>query len=255
MICIMELAEENSDGQIPLTNNPIYGIIGTSKKHIKEYIKGRFMAGQIIIQVRVDSELKEKVSTIFEEMGIDIPTAVRMFFKATVREQDLPFKTKVTKESSEREQVMEYFKNIAFYSPPLHSDAETVVVLPLENGQMIPTSMYVQLITKVPVGKITCWEDIFAFLDRLYNKKIADYPERTLPWQTLNGEYIPYWRIVSQRGVLTDGKGGSRETQKEKLENEKVPILQRGSMTGSYKVDNYKEYMFDFEKLKVISED
>ena len=109
---------------------------------------------------------------------------------------------------------MEYFKNIAFYSPPRHSDAETVVVLPLEDGRTIPTSMYVQLVTKVPAGKTTCWEDIFAFLDHLYNKRIADFPEHTLPWQTLDGKYIPYWRIVSQRGVLTDGKGGSRETQK-----------------------------------------
>ena len=52
------------------------------------------MADQTVIQVRVDNELKEQVAEIYDRIGIDIPTAVRMFFKATVREDDLPFTTK-----------------------------------------------------------------------------------------------------------------------------------------------------------------
>lgn len=51
------------------------------------------MADQTIIQVRVDQELKEQAAAVFDSLGIDIPTAVRMFFKATVRMQGLPFST------------------------------------------------------------------------------------------------------------------------------------------------------------------
>ena len=53
------------------------------------------MAEQIIIQVRVDRELKEQAAEVFDELGIDVPTAVRMFLKTVVREQGLPFGTSV----------------------------------------------------------------------------------------------------------------------------------------------------------------
>ena len=62
------------------------------------------MAKQTIIQVRVNTELKEQVTEIYRVIGIDIPTAVRMFFKATVREQALPFSTKPAREIEQTEQ-------------------------------------------------------------------------------------------------------------------------------------------------------
>ena len=62
------------------------------------------MAKQTIIQVRVNTELKEQVAEIYKIIGIDIPTAVRMFFKATVREQALPFSTKPTTELPQKKQ-------------------------------------------------------------------------------------------------------------------------------------------------------
>lgn len=62
------------------------------------------MAKHTIIQVRVNTELKEQVAEIYKIIGIDIPTAVRMFFKATVREQALPFSTKPARELSQKKQ-------------------------------------------------------------------------------------------------------------------------------------------------------
>lgn len=215
------------------------------------------MADQTIIQVRVDNELKEQVAAIYDRIGIDIPTAVRMFFKATVRDDDLPFSTKgkaePTKEPTQAEQLMQYFKGIVMYESPLASSDDTVVVLPLENGYEIPTSMYAQLVDIVPAGKITCWEDIFAFLGKLYNKEVS-YPERSLPRIDTANRSIPYWRVVSKQGVLGDGRGGNKETQKEQLVKEGIPVVQRGSIAGSYKVQNYKEYMFNFDRLKVVRE-
>ena len=68
-----------------------------------------------------------------------------------------------------------------------------------------------------------------------------------------NSADIPYWRIVSEIGVLGGGRGGSREAQKDKLIEEGVPVVQRGKLEGSYKVDNYKEYLFDFNTLKAVN--
>ena len=211
------------------------------------------MADQTVIQVRVDNELKEQVAEIYDRIGIDIPTAVRMFFKATVREDDLPFSTKgKEKEPTQAEQLMQYFKGIVMYEPPLASDENTVVALPLENGYEIPASMYVQLVDIVPAGKITCWEDIFAFLGKIYGKEVS-YPDRSLPRIDTANRSIPYWRVVSKQGVLGNGHG-SKETQKEQLIKEGIPVVQRGTIEGSYKVKDYKEYMFNFAGLRIVRE-
>ena len=37
------------------------------------------MAEQVLVQVRVDKKLKEEVSEIYEMLGLDLPTAFRMF--------------------------------------------------------------------------------------------------------------------------------------------------------------------------------
>ena len=57
------------------------------------------MTEQTMLQVRIDNKLKEEAAAVFEQIGIDIPTAVRMFFKAAVREQRLPFNTDTFSES------------------------------------------------------------------------------------------------------------------------------------------------------------
>lgn len=39
----------------------------------------------------VDENLKNKTAEIFESLGIDIPTAIRIFFKRAVAEKGIPF--------------------------------------------------------------------------------------------------------------------------------------------------------------------
>ena len=125
------------------------------------------MADQTVIQVRVDNELKEQVAEIYDRIGIDIPTAVRMFFKATVREDDLPFTTKgktaEQKEPTQAEKLMEYVKGIMMYEPPLASDENTIVVLPLENGYRLPCmrSLWISFLPeRSPAGRTSSpsWE-------------------------------------------------------------------------------------------------
>ncbi|MCX2717449.1 type II toxin-antitoxin system RelB/DinJ family antitoxin [Helicobacter sp. MIT 21-1697] len=45
-----------------------------------------------LVQVRVDKKLKEEAEELFNELGLDTTTALRMFLKAAVREQKIPFK-------------------------------------------------------------------------------------------------------------------------------------------------------------------
>ena len=44
-----------------------------------------------IIQVRVDDELKKEVTEIYENLGLDLSTAVRMFLKRSIIEGGIPF--------------------------------------------------------------------------------------------------------------------------------------------------------------------
>lgn len=48
-----------------------------------------------ILQVRVDDELKNQANEIYNELGLDISTAIRMFLKRTVVVGGLPFDTRV----------------------------------------------------------------------------------------------------------------------------------------------------------------
>ena len=147
-----------------------------------------------------------------------------------------------------------YMKNLMYYEAPDHSEEKNVIVmLPLENGEEIPLAMYVQIITKVPEGKITTWEDINAFLGKMYEKEVPSYTIPSLPRTDIYDIEIPYWRVVSVQGILGNGIA-SREQQYRHLIQEGLHVVQRGSMEGSYRVDRYKDHMFNFEELKVIKD-
>jgi DNA-damage-inducible protein J len=46
-----------------------------------------------LIQARIDSETKKAAESLFSEMGINMPTAIRMFLKASLKAKGLPFET------------------------------------------------------------------------------------------------------------------------------------------------------------------
>lgn len=50
---------------------------------------------QALLQVRIDKSLKEQTASIYDAIGIDLPTAIRMFFKRTVMVGGLPFDGKL----------------------------------------------------------------------------------------------------------------------------------------------------------------
>ena len=213
------------------------------------------MGEQITIQVRMDNALRDQAKEIFDEIGIDMSTAVRMLFKATVRKKGLPFSTTLEEKKEDVPSISEqkdYIMNMFMYEPPIADEEGTVTVMPLQFGE-VPLSMFIQLITKIPAGKISRQEDIFEFISNIYGKKVYELPKRALPALDVNGNDIPYWRIVSNSGgILGTARMVSREYQKELLEKEGIPVIQRGNMEGSYRVDNYKDHLFDFRTLKII---
>jgi DNA-damage-inducible protein J len=67
-----------------------------------------------LVQVRVDEKLKDEVSEIYESFGIDLPTAIRIFFKKTVSVKGLPFdlRNSDTSEAISRWKVYEKARKI-----------------------------------------------------------------------------------------------------------------------------------------------
>jgi DNA-damage-inducible protein J len=51
------------------------------------------------IQLRVDEKLKEDASKIFEELGMDLSTAIRIFLVRSVKEKGIPFSMKLEDEA------------------------------------------------------------------------------------------------------------------------------------------------------------
>ena len=46
------------------------------------------------LQIRVEDNLKEQAMALFERLGLDLPTAIRIFLKKSVAENGVPFELK-----------------------------------------------------------------------------------------------------------------------------------------------------------------
>ena len=68
------------------------------------------MANTCLIQVRIDEELKKEVSEIYEELGIDIPTAIRMFLKRSTLVKGLPFEATLPEKTVTRMEAKQAFE-------------------------------------------------------------------------------------------------------------------------------------------------
>lgn len=55
------------------------------------------MAEQALVQARVDKDLKQEVAEIYEALGMDLPTAIRMFFVRSKMVRGIPFDTTLPK--------------------------------------------------------------------------------------------------------------------------------------------------------------
>ena len=49
------------------------------------------MAHGSLIQVRVDEELKQNAEQLFKDIGMDVPSAIRLFLKQSIIHNGIPF--------------------------------------------------------------------------------------------------------------------------------------------------------------------
>lgn len=63
-----------------------------------------------LMQIRLDENLKKDADLLFQNLGLDTTTAVRMFLKASLQKQGLPFKVQHKSKAAHKEEE-------AFYSP------------------------------------------------------------------------------------------------------------------------------------------
>ena len=82
------------------------------------------MSEQVLIQFRADKALKQDVAEIYEQLGMDLPTAFRMFLKKSKQVRGLPFEA-VLPETTEREDFRAAFsalRNEAIDTPEMTLD-------------------------------------------------------------------------------------------------------------------------------------
>ena len=66
------------------------------------------MAEQVLIQFRADKMLKQEVADIYNQLGMDLPTAFRMFMNKSKQVRGLPFEAVLPPEDR-REDFREAF--------------------------------------------------------------------------------------------------------------------------------------------------
>ena len=163
---------------------------------------------------------------------------------------------------------------------PGNGKERSVVYIPAtKKAAYLDKQTFATIMCMIPPGKITTQEAICEMWAR---RKEADFCEiegdgimpfdKKLFWTPADvqrvdfitdlkeygrpdeGILIPYWRMISLRGMLIDcGRYFDKETQKELLEREGHVIEQPSPNKRLYRVKNYKAALFDLDKL-IINE-
>lgn len=67
------------------------------------------MAEQVLIQFRADKALKQEVTEIYERLGMDLPTAFRMFMAKSKMVKGLPFEATLPEKTITRTEARNTF--------------------------------------------------------------------------------------------------------------------------------------------------
>jgi addiction module RelB/DinJ family antitoxin len=90
------------------------------------------------LQVRIDAELRREAEDVFQEMGLDATTAVRMFYHRVVATRSIPFELKADR--AEREAARQNFETLIIEglkspSSPLEQDWADQAIQKLKERQ------------------------------------------------------------------------------------------------------------------------
>ena len=65
------------------------------------------------LNIRTDKEIKEKAENIFQELGLNMTTAINMFLRTSIRENGIPFDLKINSVNDETKLAIEEGRKIA----------------------------------------------------------------------------------------------------------------------------------------------
>lgn len=81
------------------------------------------------LKIRTDKHIKEEAEEIFNELGLDMATAINMFLKATVRMHGIPFELKLDEPNkTTKSAIEEGRKKISSPSAPRYSSMDALKV-------------------------------------------------------------------------------------------------------------------------------
>lgn len=70
------------------------------------------MSEQVLIQFRADRALKQEVTEIYEQLGMDLPTAFRMFMTRSKMVKGLPFDATLPEQTVTRAEARNAFHEL-----------------------------------------------------------------------------------------------------------------------------------------------
>jgi len=65
------------------------------------------------MQFRVDDDLKAKAAAVYDKLGLDLPTAIRMFLKRFVVVNGVPFSMTLPKDEYKAERVVRAMQSLS----------------------------------------------------------------------------------------------------------------------------------------------
>lgn len=66
-----------------------------------------------LIQIRLDDQLKSEATALYEALGLDLPTAVRMFIKRSVMVKGIPFSMTLPRQEYKAERAVRAMQEIS----------------------------------------------------------------------------------------------------------------------------------------------
>lgn len=88
-------------------------VIQTTAKQLLYEVEWRnIMAEQVLIQFRADKALKQEVTEIYESLGMDLPTALRMFMNKSRMVKGVPFDVRLPENTVTRAEALRAFEDL-----------------------------------------------------------------------------------------------------------------------------------------------
>ena len=66
-----------------------------------------------VFQMRLDDQLKGEAAAIYERLGLDLPTAIRMFLKRSILDNGIPFSMILPKDRCAAERALEAMQQMS----------------------------------------------------------------------------------------------------------------------------------------------